>query len=132
VAVTVFAPTEEGRPRWLRPGRYIYEPDGILRVQTGRVSPRTYPSPTRRLREVERERLWRLVVDTGFLDGVHLGEVASWEGLEPARDETIALVSTSWGGHQRLILTDLDTSSADAAAAAQLIDHLAELAWIRE
>lgn len=138
LSVTVLGPATEpaefdATPRPQRPARYIVEPDGILRAAIGPgATPRVYPGQTRQLDAGQVQRLWRLAVGTGLLDGGTLSRIDNTETFFPGRERTTALVYVRQGGVGSHFAVRLPVGDAESPGVAQLVDQLAELAWVPE
>ena len=138
LSVTVLGPATETAeiaetPRALRPGRYIVGADGVLRAAVGPgATPRVFPRQTRQLDTAQRQRLWRVVVNTGLLDGVTLTGIDNTETFFPNRSRPTALVYVRQGGESFHFAVRLPVGDAESEAVVQLLDELAELAWIPE
>ncbi|VAX36284.1 hypothetical protein MNBD_PLANCTO03-298, partial [hydrothermal vent metagenome] len=138
LSVTVLGPASETAeiaetPRALRPGRYIVGPDGVLRAAVGPgATPRVFPRQTRQLDETQRQRLWRVVVNTGLLDGITLTAIDNTETFFPNRNRPTALVYVRQGGESSHFAVRLPVGDAESPEVVRLLDELAELAWIPE
>jgi hypothetical protein len=138
LGITVLSPASDpaqidATPRPQRPARYIVEPDGVLRAAIGPgATPRVYPGRTRRLDTEQVQRLWRLASNTGLLDGDTLTRIDNTETFFPSRERTTALVHIRQGGEGRHFAVRLPVGDAESPAVLQLIDQLAELAWVPE
>jgi hypothetical protein len=135
VAATVFSPRvplpEDTLPRSLRPARYIIEADGVLRAAEGASAP-AFPPRVRQLTPRQADQVWRLVRDSGLLDEGNPARLSDPETASRSGDRTTAMVFASYGGQRTTLRVLLDRSSQDAIAAERLVDHLAELSWVRE
>lgn len=147
VAVTVQVPEAQAdtwiadptaQPRSLRPGRYILEPDDLLRVSVGPGSnPATFPVFRRTLDDQQIETVWACIRDSGWLDK-HKGAdpmaaraaFVDAANLPPVAEPT-AMIYLCADGHRTYFVAPLE-SSADAEPARKLIDTLADLAWIEK
>lgn len=137
VAAAVLAPSEGAPgprpPRSLRPGRYIVDCDGVLRASVGAGSgPATFPAQTRQLTHAQMERLWDLTRESALFgpdSGAHIDNPA-WADPDPSR--SIAVLEASFLGKRAAVRVPLDRDSAEAIAAEEIVDTLADLAWVRE
>lgn len=121
-------PRTTARP--LRPGRYILEPDGQLRVAIGRgATPATYPPAMRRLTAEQRREAWELA-DRAGLASIPAAESIDAERPPPIVSRPTALVYVRARGERRG--TEVALDSPDAEPARALIDRLAELAWVEK
>ncbi len=138
LSVTILGPETEpaeidAAPRTQRPARYIIEPDGILRAAIGPgATPRVYPGQTRQLSPAQVQRVWRLTANTGLLDGDSLTRIDNTEIFFPGRERTTALVYVRQGGVGSHFAVRLPVGDAESPGVAQLVDQLAELAWVPE
>ena len=137
VAATVFADLERSGedevPRFLRSGRYVLQPDGVLRVSVGAgVSTSRLPPPLRRLIPAQVEQLWTIVRRRGYLDGDLTTRIGNPELAGPETGRTVAVVWVSGAGEQRAYRFELEPAGLAANEAAALIDELARLAWLPE
>jgi hypothetical protein len=138
LGVTVLSPAAtaeeiDAAARAERPGRYIVEPDGVLRAAIGAAAtPRVYPGQTRRLTAGQVERLWRLVAASGLLEPGSLTRIESTETFFPARERATALVYVRWGGDSSHHAVRLPLGDVESEAVGRLIDEVAELAWVPE
>jgi hypothetical protein len=131
IDVTVQGPPEILEIRARRPGRYIVEPDGILRAGVGAgVSVNYYPPQTRQLSRAEVERLWRLVRDSALLDKDNPDLIRPGLPFPPIQLRPTAQVALIFEGRRYDYRVLLDAQSPSAESAEGLIDHLAALAWL--
>jgi len=136
IAATILAPEDDprsgrGLPRSLRPARYIVDPDGILRASVGPGSrPATIPPPTRQLTVAQLDHLWTLARDARLLESA--AQVHNPDLAPPAPGLSVAIVEFAEAGRRAAVRIPLDRASTDSLAAEELIDHLAELAWVRQ
>src|SRR5690606_38853918 len=124
---------DEQQPRYLRPMRALVQPDLSLRATSGDVSPKTYPSLTRRLSAEEHRRLWWDLRESGLLREHHPEEVSSELAATPTSETMprrgLYIISYVAAGHRRTLAVD-PVLSDDAPGARRLVDRLAALAWI--
>ncbi len=114
-----------------KPARYIVEPDGILRAAVGPgATPRVFPGQTRRLSDAQLNRLWRLVRETGLLESGSITRISNTETFFPPPGRATALISITADGRVRAFAVRLPVGDPPSAATTQLIDEVAELAWI--
>lgn len=138
LGVTVLSPAVtaeeiDAAARAERPARYIVEPDGVLRAAIGAgASPRVYPGETRRLTAEQVERVWRLVAASGILEPGSLTRIESTETFYPGRERATALVYVRQGGEASHHAVRLPLGDVESDGVAQLIDEVAELAWVVE
>ncbi len=138
LSITVISPASaeapiDDLPRPQRPARYVVEPDGVLRAAIGPgATPRVYPRQTRRLDAGQVQRLWRLVGETGLLEPTTLTRIDNTETFFPQRSRPTALVYIRQQGAGSHFAVRLPVGDAESAAVGQLIDELAELAWVPE
>jgi len=136
LSITVRAPGVDeavlaGRPRSERPGRYIIEPDGVLRAAIGPgATPRVFPGQTRRLDDRQMDRLWRLVLETGLLEPGSITRIENTETYFPYPGRSTALISITAEGQTTYFAVRLPVGDAPSRATAQLIEAIADLAWI--
>ena len=101
ISITILGPVRASPaayaalPRSLRPGRYIVEPDRVLRVALGTGARDTYfPPQTRRLSRTEFAELWQAAAGgggesgAGFLDAGHPNAANGNGEIDP---ETLAV-----------------------------------------
>lgn len=131
VSVTVLAPDSAASgPRSLRPARYILEPDAVLRAAVGPgTSVTTFPPPMRQLTPAQVDELWRLVMEAGYLQSDPLLASGDGETRQPKAAVPTAVLYIAGQGERRTIEQQLE--SASAVHTRILVDHLAELAWVR-
>lgn len=138
LGITVMPPAREQAPLHElpvpeRPGRYLVEPDGVLRAAIGPgATPRVYPRQTRRLNEAQVQRLWRLTVETGLLEPGTLTRIDNVETFFPQRSRPTALVYIRWSGEDSHHAVRLPVGDAESDEVASLIGELAALAWVEE
>lgn len=138
LSVTVLGPANQAdevddTPRPQRPARYLVEPDGVLRAAVGPgATPRVYPRQTRQLDAAQVERLWRLVANTGLLDGASLTRIDNTETFFPNRSRPTALVYVRQGGEDSHFAVRLPVGDAESGEVLRMIDELAALAWVPE
>lgn len=138
LSVTVIAPASnddpvDEMPRPQRPARYIIEPDGVLRAAIGPgATPRVFPRRTRLLDAAQVRRLWRLVGETGLYEATTLTGIDNTETFFPQRSRPTALVYIRQQGVGSHFAVRLPVGDTESAAVGQLIDELAELAWVPE
>jgi len=136
LGITVLSPAADpvridATPRPQRPARYIIEPDGVLRAAIGPgATPRVYPGRTRQLDTAQMQRLWRLASNTGLLDGDTLTRIDNTETFFPSRERTTALIHIRHEGQSRHFAVRLPVGDAESPAVLQLIDQVAQLAWV--
>lgn len=129
--ITIQGPTSPGQPRAARPARYIVEPDGMLRVGVGEgVSIDYFPPQTRQLTRAEFDRLWRLVRDSPLLVPDNPDEARPGLPFGAVQLRPTASMAVTFEGHISTYRVVLDGQTTGALAAEQIVDHLAELAWI--
>lgn len=135
LAATVHAPAnaaEAQLPRSLRPARYVVEVDGSLRAAIGHGSgEQTYPPITRVLTPRQADQLWRLVRDSGLLDPAHPGRVGDPASIPRPGNRFTALIWISYADQATALRVPLDRSPEWGLPAEQLIDRLADWAWVR-
>jgi hypothetical protein len=134
LAATVYAPPASpgaalpARP--LRPARYVLDPDLVLHAAIGAgADEATFPAQTRRLRHRDVERLWRLVRDSGLLEPGSPQRLAAAETYAPSADRTTAVLTVSYAGVRRSYRVLLD-EGGDSGPGREVVDELAELAWV--
>ncbi len=138
LSITVISPASaddpiDDLPRAERPARYVVEPDGVLRAAIGPgATPRVYPRQTRQLDAARVQRLWRLVGETGLLEPGTLTRIDNTEIFFPQRSRPTALVYIRQQGAGSHFAVRLPVGDAESAGVGQLIDELAELAWVPE
>lgn len=138
LSITVVGPSSaetdiDDRPRAERPARYLVEPDGVLRAAIGPgATPRVYPRQTRQLTEAQVQRLWRLVGETGLLEPNTLTRIDNTEIFFPQRSRPTALVYIRQQGTGSHFAVRLPVGDAESAMVAQLVDQLADMAWVPE
>lgn len=134
VAATVFGPKaalpDAELPRSLKPGRYIIESDGVLRASQGGDS--LFPPRVRQLTPRQSDQIWRLLRDSGLLDETNPNRINDPESLVRSGDRTTALLYVAYAGTRTTLKVALDRSNADAVAAERIVDHLADLAWVKD
>lgn len=139
LAVTVFPPEDsidpvglEDLPRAQRPAHYLIGADGVLHTSVGLgVSPARVPRPTRRVPAEERDRLWRLVDESGILREDNPFAVDAPLLYQRFDRRSTALVEVTGGGTTEAVAIDLEAQDPDSSAAWLLVDRLAALSWIR-
>lgn len=135
LAATVYAPapTDPAAPppsRPLRPARYVLDPDLVLHAAVGDdLDETTFPPQTRRLRQQSADRLWRLVRDSGLLDPGSPQRLDAAETYTPRPDRTTAVLTVSYAGVRRSYRVLLD-DHGDSGPGREVVDELAELAWV--
>jgi hypothetical protein len=137
LAATVIGPTRTvepvGLPRSLKPARYIVEADGCLRAATGPGSDeQTFPPRSRQLTPRQADQLWRLVLDSGLLDPASPVRVQDVNTIERPTNRTIALLWISYADSATTLRVPLDRAARESLAAEQIVDCLAEWAWVRD
>ncbi len=138
ISVTVYSEYDDQEliarlERWRRPGRYIVEPDWLLRSAGGAgVEESEFPPGIRQLDRAQVERLWRAIAQSGLLREGHPDAIASEQTATPPAIGTTAIVAISHNGTTDARRVALDAGNADAQAVAGLVDQLAALSWIRE
>lgn len=137
VAVTVFSPRKplppSTLPRSLKPGRYILEADGVLRASRAAVPDAAgFPPRARQLSPRQQDQVWRVIRDSGLLEGDNPNQINDPESAARSGDHTTALIYVAFQGRRSTLRILLDRSGADAVAAERIIDRLAELSWIRD
>jgi len=136
LSITVVGPSSaetdiDSLPRAERPARYLVEPDGVLRAAIGPgATPRVYPRQTRQLDQAQVQRLWRLVGETGLLEPTTLTRIDNTEIFFPQRSRPTALVYIRQQGTGSHFAVRLPVGDAESAMVAQLVDQLADLAWV--
>lgn len=133
LAATVFSPRvplpTAQLPRSLKPARFIIEADGVLRSAQGAQSP-DFPPRARQLTPRQMDQIWRLIRDTGFLNEGNPARIEDPSGTVRSGDRTTAMIYITYSGRRVTLRFLLDRSTQDAVQAEQLIDRLAELAWV--
>lgn len=146
VAVTVRVPeaqadawtiARQDQPRALRPGKYVVEPDSLLRVWVGPGAKTTsFPPPTRRLSQDQVAQLWAQVRDAGWTAEPAKRSAARPTGIRAEFDaepgpvaESTAIIYIAAGGERYYRLEPLESNPASPAR--RLTDTLAEMAWLR-
>lgn len=129
LGVTVLGERDGARlPRAQRPAQYLVEADGVLRVAIGAgVEHTTYPPRVRRLSARQTDRLWSLVQSGGFGDAEHPARIDDPAVFRPTPREGWAVFDLSAKGERQTLAIRIE----EDAAAAQVIDELAGLAWLR-
>ncbi len=113
-----------------RPGRYILEPDGQLRVAIGTgARPATYPPAMRRLTAAQRDEIWNLALKAGYL-GIPREDSIDPEVAPVVVSRPTALVYIVADAARRGTQVTLDAPNAEPTRV--LIDRLAELAWVEK
>jgi hypothetical protein len=131
IDVTVQGPPDTQETRARRPGRYIVEPDAILRAGVGAgVSVNYYPPQTRQLTRAEVERLWRLVRDSALLDENNPDQIHPGLPFSPIQLRPTAHIAIIFEGERYDYRVLLDAQTPSAESAEGLVDHLAALAWL--
>jgi hypothetical protein len=129
--VTVQGPQDDRMARARRPGRYVLEPDGILRVGVGEgVSREYYPPQTRQLSRDETDRVWRLVRDSRILEPDNPDRVRPGLPFGRVQDRPTADMSILYAGEREHYRVLLDGQTPESAAVERVVDHLAGLAWL--
>jgi hypothetical protein len=126
-------PPTPALPRGLRQAKYLVEADARLRVATGPIVLRpafAYPPILRRLSPWQMDAIWRLTHDAGLADRGHPGRVLGPAPSPTHPESPIAVFEVTRNFAPLVIVVVLDGQSPEARAAAELLDHLAELAWI--
>lgn len=114
-----------------KPARYIVEPDSVLRAASGPgATPMVFPGQTRTLNEAQLRRIWRLVRETGLLDSGSITQIPTTETFFPPPGRSTALISITANGQVRAFAVRLPVGDPPSVATTQLIDAVAELAWI--
>jgi len=129
LGITVLGARDAQRlPRAQRPVQYLLEADGVLRVAVGAgVDHTTYPPRVRRLSARQTDRLWSLVQAGDFQNADHPAHIDDLTAFRPTPRDGWALLDVSAAGQRSTLALRLE----DDPAAAQVIDELAALAWIR-
>ncbi len=129
LGVTVLGTREAPRqPRSQRPAQYILEADGVLRVAIGAgVDPATFPPRVRRLSARQTDRLWTLAQAGNFTSPDHPARLSDITSFRPTPREGWAILDISANAQRQALAVRVE----EDAAATQLIDELAALAWIR-
>lgn len=129
--ITIQGPASPDQPRATRPARYIVEPDGMLRVGVGQgVSVDYYPPQTRQLSRAEFDRLWRLLRDSALLVPGNPDEARPGLPFGSVQLRPTASMAVTFQGQIITYRVVLDAQTPSAVAAEEIVDHLAELAWI--
>ncbi len=119
--------------RWRRPGRYVIEPDWLLRSAIGAGARESeFPPGTRQLDREQVESLWRAISQSGLLREQHPDAIPSEQTASPPAIGTTAIIAISHNGSTDARRIVFDSGGADAQAVAGLVDQLAALSWIRE
>lgn len=142
ISISVIGPTDRtptaaaALARSLRPGRYVVEPDRVLRVSQGPGAAETsFPPPTRTLGTAEYADLWRQATGAGLLDPGHPNIASGSGALDPEtiQGKTVAVIVTHAFGRRELVSLELDPECAGACGKVKpVIDWLAGRAWIGE
>lgn len=136
IAITVYSPVTsaaglDALPVRLRPARYVLEPDGALRA---RVRPRLteddYPPRIRTLSGEQVDRVWRLASAGPFANPDEPSRIGGPVEVTPAADRTDAVIYIADAHSRRFYRVNLLGASEPARAAAELIERLAQLAWV--
>jgi len=136
VAITVYSPvTDPGGPGALpvrlRPSRYLLEPDGALRALVRpRLTEDDYPPRIRQLSGEQVDRVWRLVSAGPFANPDEPTRTGGPMDIRPAPDRTDAIIYVADDRSRRFYLVNLLGASEPSRAAAELIERLAQLAWL--
>ena len=121
-------------PRSLRPGRYIIEPDRVLRVALGTGAKDAYfPPQTRQLTRLEFAELWQAAAGAGFLDANHPNVSHGSGEVDPETIEgkTVYVISTHGAERRELIVMETDPECGPACERAKgVVEWMAAKAWI--
>jgi len=137
LAITVLSrenPQVDRDPRTLarpyRPGRYILEPDGVLRVAIGTGAlPKTFPPAMRRLTFAQRNEVWELASSAGYM-AIPAEQSINAAASPAAVSRPTAMIYVVAGDSTRGLQISLDAPTAEPSRV--LIDRLAELAWVEK
>jgi hypothetical protein len=136
IAATVYVPASDAPagspppPRALRPARYVLDPDLVLHAAVGPgLDEMSYPPQTRRLRQRDADRLWRIVRDSGLLEPGSPQRVAAPEVYRPRPDRATAVLTVSYAGERRSYRVVME-ESGDSGPGREVVEELAELAWM--
>lgn len=133
MSVTVRSPRVGALPRALRQGRYILEPGGTLRAAVGPgADDRTYPSRAADLGPIEIERIWRLVRDSGLLDGASPYAIATPGDAWGSPTRVMAVVYVVTAERRATYAVPLEDPSPVAQNVWVIVDRLARLAGVPE
>jgi hypothetical protein len=138
LSATVFSPEQtaakiEQLPRSRRPARYIVQADEVLRASAGAGSRMTtFPPAARQLTHRQFRELWWLVRDSGLLDPSSPARIPTAARLVPREDRAVGVLEITAEGRHIAARVNLDQNSTESMAAEQVMDRLAELAWMRE
>ncbi len=124
-------------PRSLRPGRYIVEPDRVLRVALGTGAKDAYfPPQTRQLTRLEFAELWQVAAGAGgagFLDAGHPNAANGNGEVDPETIEgkTVYVISTHGAARRQLIVLETDPECGPACEKAKsVVEWMAGKAWV--
>ncbi len=121
-------------PRSLRPGRYVVEPDRVLRVSLGAGAQETsFPPQTRRLTPAEFAQLWQAANSAGFLDAAHPNLATGSGEVDPEtiQGKTVYVITTHAASRRELLVMETDPECAQRCEQAKgVVDWLAEKAWM--
>ncbi|MCB9845545.1 MAG: hypothetical protein H6811_06135 [Phycisphaeraceae bacterium] len=137
ISVTVTSPEQDAAiierlPRHVRPARYVLEPDWVLRVGVGPgARPEYFPPRLRRLDQAEVDRIWKLIQASGILRESHPGDIPGEETFRPFSGEPVAVIEVRHDARRDARAIRLSAGDGDADAASAIVDHLADLAWMR-
>jgi hypothetical protein len=120
-----------------RPGVYLLEPDGTLRVAErqprveGQPMPPqpNYPPILRRLPPSEVDRLWRLIGPTTLADPGNPERIGRSEDWAPARNRSVALIDIHDHNGARRFAISLTGATPTAIDGRALVERLQALAW---
>ncbi len=136
LGVTIYSPVTDPRglddlPPRLRPSRYVLEPDGALRAEVRpRLRAEDYPPRIRQLSGEQVDRIWRMVAGGPFADPAEPARVGGPIDATPAPDRTDALIYIADDHPRRFYRVNLLGASEPSRAAGEVIDRLAQLAWV--
>jgi hypothetical protein len=137
LAATIHAPAEQAArsPRALTPARFVVESDALLRIAIGRAldaPSAAFPPQVRRLSASQMDDLWSLAKDAQLFDPDHPGRHPPPVPSPIDLQSPVVVFEVTRHYAPIIVVVELDQSTAEAIAAARLLDRLAELAWIPE
>ena len=143
ISITILGPVRASPgayaalPRSLRPGRYIVEPDRVLRVALGTGARDTYfPPQTRRLSRTEFAELWRAAAGeggAGLLEAGHPNAANGNGEIDPGTlaEKTVYIITTHGSGRRELIVMETEPECGPACEKAKsVVEWMAAHAWI--
>jgi hypothetical protein len=121
-------------PRALRSARYHLEPGGVLRASPTASSTRgPLPPIAREINADQADKAWSLVRTSGALDSpeARAGAMPTLEARDLRSRVSVASIECIADGRRRVLQLELDRATTEAIGVERLLEHLADLAWVR-